>query len=1814
MKYFRFWLGVVSLCLIFSCSTQQEQASNPLLFKEFITSFSSGQISYTAPISVYFSQKIPEKKTQLSASELFSISPKVKGSLSFSGNRLTFTPEEHLKSDTEYFITLHLSKLFDVKQKELQNFHFKVNTPALKFNVTSVAVKSPSKDFYSWEGLFSSSDEILAEQIPELVLADIDGMIRVNLKVSALQKNSFAITVDSIKKSDEIQGLNIRWNGEKIGSSSQGVLSEILPAKNDYRVINIYKKLGEENFFTVNFSFPLLKNQDFRGLVQISDYTGNLNFTPEGSQLKVFLDTPFLQEKATVIIREGIKGTHAERTQEEYTQKIDLKQVTPQIRWISSGNILPSSENLKINFQAIGLKAVRVTVSRIYQNNILQFLQENSLSSTYGMERVGAPIAQKIIPIAPEIGKQAWYSWGSYAIDLSKLITPDPGAIYQVKINIDKNFSAVCGDSSPIAEQNIPIQENTENQDDEYDYYNYNWEERDNPCKDSYYYGKAIKTNVLASDLGVIVKKERDNNYLIAVNDLLSTQPVNAATVEWFDYQQQKIGESVTDSDGIAYAKTPKKAAFAVVRKDKNTSYLALENGRSLSVSRYDVDGVRLQEGRNGFIYTERGVWRPGDSIRVGFILNDFTNKLPENHPIKLTFSDPYGKIIQEQVQASTPSNHYLFKLKTQPDAPTGNWNCKISVGASSFSRNIKVETIKPNRLKIINNLENRTISQSGAQGKLQINWLQGTPAGNTQVQVSAKMSAAPTTFKGFEGYTFSNTSLDFETEETSIFNGKTNAEGEAVFLFKPKENLNASSMLRAIFLTKADETGGDFSTDVCSATYSPFASYAGIQAPEPNPYGYYSTGKNHLFKIAVVSEYGKPLAHKKVKVFIYRDTYSWWWRVSERNLSAFTSANAKEAAYKADLETDSNGIAQLNINIDNEDYGNYFILVQNTESKHEAGISAFFDWSAHPRHGEDSEATMLAISTDKKEYSVSENITLAFPSEKGARALISIENGSKVLQTYQVETQAEQTQFSLRATAEMAPNAYAYVTLLQPHSQTVNNAPIRLYGIAPFAVSDPNTKLQPIISSSEVLRPKKDAIIKVSEKSGVPMQYTLAIVEEGLLDLTRFKTPNPWGRFFSKTALGVKTWDLYNEVIGAYGGTLNQVFSIGGDEDLGAAQAQKANRFKPFVSVLGPFSSNGKEQTHKIRIPDYVGSARVMVVASNVAKNAYGSAEKTVSVRSPLMVLASAPRKAAPSETITLPVTVFATQKGMKNAWVKVKTSENISILGADTQNVSFTENPQEKMAFFSLKVNHTGIGKIWVEAGAGAEKASYEVEMQLYNPNPRSFVTQTAVIEPNSTKDIAFHIFGEQPSTTLEVSSFPGVNLAYRIQYLMEYPHGCAEQIASQGFAQLFLNDLANLSAEQTEKVQQRISQAIAKLSENQLQNGGFSYWKSGKYPDEWVTSYVGEFYLEAEKKGFSLPIGSKKIWLSFQRNQARNWQNNHAGADFNQAYRLYTLALANQADIASMNRLRETQNLSNQALTLLSGAYALAGQKKTANQLFAKVRFDASDPEDYYGYGSPTRNQAMALQVALLLNQKQAQWELAQKISEKLSINQWLSTQTTAYALQAMAKFISENKSGKQWAMAYTLGKNKKQIQSETGFASASISAEKGSHSLHLQNLSQQSLYAKIISSGIPPIGEEFAQQNGLHISTQFTDNKGNTISVENMQQSTSFLCKIKVKNTTQNAIENIALTQFLCSGWEMINTRFTEYESSQEVDYSDIRDDRVNFYFGLKPEEEKHFEIHINASYQGDYYLPGTQAEAMYNHQYQARTAGHWVKIW
>ena len=309
-----------------------------------------------------------------------------------------------------------------------------------------------------------------------------------------------------------------------------------------------------------------------------------------------------------------------------------------------------------------------------------------------------------------------------------------------------------------------------------------------------------------------------------------------------------------------------------------------------------------------------------------------------------------------------------------------------------------------------------------------------------------------------------------------------------------------------------------------------------------------------------------------------------------------------------------------------------------------------------------------------------------------------------------------KETKYPLKIEKSMAPNFYVSASMLRPHNETDFDTPIRLFGIQSVKVVDSRSILHPEIDMPDELHPQQQFTVKVRERDRKPMTYTLAVVDEGLLDITNFKTPCPWPAMNKKEALGVRTWDMFDDVIGAFGSDFRSIMSIGGDEALRRA-AGKEKRFNPAVIFIGPFTTDGKTRTHRITLPNYVGSVRVMVVAAQ--NGCYGNVDKTVKVTSPLMLLSSMPRTLANCDTVTVPVNIFVTDKDSKKVSVNIEAEGPLKIIGNGANSLSFNE-PGEQLTNFRMVCDrhNEGQGRIILTAIGNdhtAKDTTYPIRCQM-------------------------------------------------------------------------------------------------------------------------------------------------------------------------------------------------------------------------------------------------------------------------------------------------------------------------------------------------------------------------------------------------------------------------------------------------------------------------------------------------------------------
>ena len=1843
---------------LYSCTRTQKDIIPSADYAPYVNAYTGGVISQNSTIRIELTHDQPmvDLNSELKNNP-FSFSPSLKGKAYWvSNNTIEFVPEEGaLKPGTLYEGTFRLGDFIEVDKKLKEfNFSFRVQERNFTLQLESLPITAAQPDEINIKGEIRFSDVVKKEEVEKMLTAS-DGKKSYPVEVTATDNlTRYQFNIRQIPREADDYPLTITANGSPAGIDRKQSEEVLIPAKDCFRFMSAERIEQPENGIEIVFSAPLSTTQDLKGLIEIPEVSSSI-FQISENRVFIYFEAN-TQNKLTLNIHEGVKDCQGKALGTSHTISFSEVSLKPQVEMSTTAAILPDSKSLIIPFRAVNLYAVDLSVIRIFENNVLMFMQTNSLASANELRRSGRLVYKKTLWLAKDASKDI-HHWGDYSIDLAGLIHQEPGAIYRVILSFRQEYSAYpCGGGenqdmkfadSSTSDGLTKVSGSVLSEEDEaiwntpeaYYYYNggtmdwsvYRWTERDNPCHPSYYMDsdRAAACNVFASNLGMIVKRNSLNKLWIAVSNILDTKPIGKAQVTAYNFQLQPIGKGETNGEGFVEI-TPNGVPFIIVAEsDKQKAYVRVVDGEEQSVSRFDVGGKDIQKGLKGFIYGERGVWRPGDTLHISFILEDREKRIPDKHPVALEIYNPRGQFYTKMISTQGMNGFYTFDVPTQATDPTGLWNAYIKVGGTTFHKGLRIETIKPNRLKI--NLALPKVLQATDKNfyaPLTSTWLTGATASKLKAKVEMSLSKVNTQFKNYGQYIFNNPATDFTTIKTDIFDGTLDAEGKANVMLKVPTATEAPGMLNATFTTRVFEPGGDASIYTQTIPFSPFTSYVGINLNQPKG-KYIETDKDHVFDIVTVNTQGQLVNSSNLEYKIYRIGWSWWWENSGESFGTYINNSSITPVASGNLQT-RGGKASFKFRIDYPSWGRYLVYVKDKESGHATGGTVYVDWPewrGRSSKTDPSGIKMLAFSLNKDSYEIGETATAIIPAAAGGRALVSIENGSTVLRQEWIEvSNGGDTKYTFKITPEMTPNVYLHISLLQPHAQTVNDLPIRMYGVVPVFVTNSQTVLQPQIQMPEVLRPETNFNVTVSEKTGKPMTYTLAIVDDGLLDLTNFKTPDPWNDFYSREALGIRTWDMYDNVLGASAGSYSSLFSTGGDATLKPADA-KANRFKPVVKFIGPFYlGKGKSQTHTLKLPMYVGSVRAMVVAGQ--EGAYGNAEKTAFVRTPLMMLSTLPRVLSIQEEITVPVNIFAMENQVKNVTVSLQASGGgVQIVGANQQSLKFSQ-PGDQLVFFTLKTgSKTGKATIHLTANGGGQQTKETIEIEVRNPNPIVTLRNSQWAEAGQSKELSYNLSSSSANNQikLEVSRIPSVDISRRFDFLYNYQHHCTEQLTSKALPLLFVGQFKTIDKIEAEKIKTNLQEAIRQIYGRQLPNGGFVYWPGNAVADEWISSYAGMFLTLAQEKGYAVHSNVLNKWKRFQRAAAQNWRmpQDASGwqqwqSELQQAFRLYTLALAGAPEYGAMNRMKEQAGLSIQAKWRLAATYALTGKMKPAEELVYNAETTVSPYSSMNQiYGSSDRDEAMILETLILMNRERDALQQAKVVSKNLSQEEWFSTQSTAFALMAMGR-LAEKLSGTLDFVWTWNDKQQPAVKSAKAVFEKEIATTPKSGMIAVKNQGKGALSVDLITrtqllnDTLPAISDN------LRMDIRYANLNGTPISVNDIIQGTDFMAITSISNISGTSdYTNLALTHIIPSGWEIYNERMVAPEtesgaadgsgkSVSKYNYLDIRDDRVLTYFNLRRGETKVFTVRLQATYAGNFILPAVQCEAMYDVNVQARS--------
>lgn len=1825
-------------------------AANLKPWTEWVKTYPQGILSRTSPVLITFRQPlVAADQVGKPADTYISISPAVTGKATFdTESSITFTPEKALNSNQTYTVNLKPNGLLNIPT-DLAPIELSFKTPPLELDVQTDGLV-PSEQYQNQmklSGTLYTSD--YAEDA--IVEKALQATVQNKTLPLAWQHNGTGtehrFTINAIPRETFATELALAWDGAGLnatGTQSKGQKTVAIPSQKTFSITRIQTERNNDNskpYVSVTFSDLLNPSQDLTGLVQLG--SDKIRTQIIGNRIDVFPSDELEPGEYKLVLNSGIQAANASlgKLPNTLVDNVRLEPPKPAVRFVGKGSILPDNQVLEIPIEVQAVNAVQVTAFEIYPENIPQFLQTNNIHGDSDTGRVGRYLWRKTIPVKVANPNQ----WNRFTLDATQLLKTKPGTLYRLELSIDRRHSAFnCPAGTPApAKADAPLKNYEDDGSSQAsgwdgieDYYingegssEYDWDKRTDPCQDSYYYYNDDKVkgaqNFLASNLGLIAKQEGNGTLHVIATDLRTATPANGVQLTVRNYQGQTIVTGTTDDKGFATIQMQSTPFLLVAKQANDTGYLKLNANSALAVSQFDVGGENLQKGLKGVLYGERGVWRPGDDIHMTFALQDRAKTLPANHPVTVQLIDPMGKVKQVQTNKTPVGPFYTFTLRTSESDQTGNWLVKANLGASTFDKTIKIETVRPNRLKI--DLSYGTEALYGydplPDGKLFAQWLHGGKARNLKADVSVRLREKTTSFGRFGNYTFDDPTRKMDSEEQQLVDGRLDAEGYLTFnkSFQPEEP--APGMLSAWFTSRVHEEGGGFSIAKQEMDYYPFKNYVGISLPKGDAErGMLLTDETHPVEIATVDAKGNEVSLPQVQVTLYKVEWKWWWDKTPESLAEYSDASHSSKIQQSVIST-TNGRGTWNFQVKYPDWGRYLIRACDLDGKHCAGKTVYVDWPGWAgRAQEDGSgaAAMLRFASDKDAYKVGETAKIQLPEATKGRALLTVENASQILDQRWLELNGERAQIDVPITDAMAPNVYVSISLLQPHQNKTNDRPIRLYGIIPLKVENPNTLLTPVINAAEEWKPTTPQTFTVSEQNGKPMSYTLAVVDEGLLGLTKFETPDLHKSFYRKEALGIKTWDLFDDVIGAYGGQLERMLALGGgDEAQIDDAANKPKRFPPVVKFLGAFTLEaGQTREHQVELPPYLGAVRIMLVAAQ--DQAYGKAEKPVFVRQPVMMLSSLPRTLKTNETVEVPLTVFVGKPDIKQVTVTVQGNPAFVALSQPI-TVNF-DGPGEKVIMVPVKTGAIPMaGQLQFTATSGTETSQQNVDIAVQAPNLPSIRSVMAAIEPRSTwsPSITPHGLAGTNESTLEVSAIPGLNLDQHLDYLVHYPHGCLEQTTSAAFPQLYLPKLLNLPAEQQQKVERHIKAAIDKIGNFQAVSGNLMYWPGSTEANDWSSLYAGNFLIEAQKQGYAVPTTLLTNWALYQTNLAQEWVNDDKlDTSHIQAYRLYVLALGGKPQLGAMNRLRESGKANTQARWLLAAAYQQVGQAEAAAQVVQGLSpAQAGTPTPDLTFSGKLGNLGIQLETLLALNKTQDAEALIQQMAVELAVAENANTHDLSWALMSIAHYLGQSNQAIKGQLSID-GAAATVLNSAQSLLSQQLAKGDVPFKVALTNEGDRKLYATVYSKGIAPAGNEMAEYKGLTIHVDlFNSAKELVWSTQKLTGAPLQLAHgqdynvvVHITNDSPKAVKHVALSTLVPSGVEI----GTPAEAAKVgLSYQDVRDDRVLSYFDMKAGERKTVTIPVNAAFLGEYYFPAVSAEVMYEPNKRGRTAGVPVQI-
>jgi uncharacterized protein YfaS (alpha-2-macroglobulin family) len=1289
-------------------------------------------------------------------------------------------------------------------------------------------------------------------------------------------------------------------------------------------------------------------------------------------------------------------------------------------------------------------------------------------------------------------------------------------------------------------------------------------------------------------------------------NEILGTKRTNDAGYVQFE-------AALTRGEGGA-------SPAMIVANDGKGDYAFLSlKTPAFDLSDRGVSGRAVAAGLDAFVYTERGVYRSGETVQVTALLRDSQATAALGVPLTLVVERPDGVEYRRSIVADQGVGGHALGVPLVASAPTGTWRVRAftdpkrpPVGEAKFM----VEDYVPDRLEFALASTAKSVSKTNpAQITVDGHYLYGVPTSGLSLDGEVVITPADER-AGFAGYRFGLSDEEVEATRAPLEDlPDTDPNGKAHFQVTLDKQPSATRPLEAQILVRMAEAGGRAVERKLTLPVTPTGPMIGIKPLFAGRS--LGEGQNATFDVIMAAPDGKPLAGAGLHYELLRveSKYQWYRRDNSWN---FEPIKLTRRVADGQLDASANQPGRIALPVQ---WGRYRLEVS-TGDRNGPVTSVAFDAGWYADASADT-PDMLEIAVDKSEYLPGENMTVAFTARTAGKVTLNV-IGDRLFQTVEQDVPAGLARVQVPVGNDWGSGAYVVATLRSPLDVAASRMPSRAIGVQWFSVNRKARTLAVTLDLPTLARPNSAMRIPVKVSglaAGEEARVVLAAVDVGILNLTNYKPPAPDDYYLGQRKLTTEIRDFYGQLIDGMQGMRGQIKSGG---DAAAAELQGSPPTQPPLALYSGIVTVKPDGTAEIvfDIPDFAGTARVMVVAWT--KTMLGRAVGDVTIRDPVVLTATLPRFLLNGDRGTMHLDLDNVEGGAGTYKVEAR-SEGVNVVGnaaAQTLRLNAKEH-----SWLTLPLTATAAGTSNVNVRVSGPNGLTLARNYAITVRPATQILARRTVRPiakGESVTLSNDMFADLVPGTGSVSVSVGVSTALDAAALLaaldRYPFGCSEQITSRALPLLYVNELASETHLALDTaVDQRIRDAIDRLLARQGSNGSFGLWSAGG-DDIWLDSYVTDFLTRARERSFAVPDVAFRLALDRLHNFVGTAQDPDRNGGRDLAYALYVLARNGAAPIGDLRYFADTK-LDDFATPIakahIAAALGMLGDRARAERAYgAALRALVPQPVLQYGrsdYGSDLRDASALVTLASEGGAPRATVTAAvERIEAARGITSYLSTQEEAWMVLAARALAKDTGS-----ITLDVAGEKQQGTLNRRFRPADLQGP-----LKVTNTSEGPLQAVVTVSGAPLLPEPAAEK-GFKIERLYYTLEGKPADPAKAKQNQRFAVVLKITEP-KPMLGRVLVADYLPAGFEIDNPHLVSsgdtgtlswIENAQEPVNSEFRDDRFSAAFDRKAGDPAVFTVAyvVRAVSPGRYLLPQAYVEDMYRPDRFGRTGTGTIEV-